>query len=84
LKAAFRSLHSNDELLEGLAMEYMDGVLPPNLREKLRMLQRKPAGERLHSSEEAAQLLLRSHQSIELKIRQLAEARAAAQAEEAE
>jgi len=84
LKAAFRSLHSNDELLEGLAMEYMDGVLPPNLREKLRMLQRKPAGERLHSTEEAAQLLLRSHQSIELKIRQLAEARAAAQAEEAE
>ncbi len=79
LKAAFRSLHSEDELLESLAMEYLDGVLPANLRDKLRLLERRPVQASKHSTEEAARLLLQSHQSIEIKLRQLAEARAAAE-----
>lgn len=32
LKAAYRAVHSDDRLLRGLALDYLDGVLPEDLR----------------------------------------------------
>jgi len=32
LKVAFQAMHTDDRLLRGLAMEYLDSVLPPSLR----------------------------------------------------
>jgi hypothetical protein len=35
LQIAFRSLHSEDRRLRGTALEYLEGVLPANIRERL-------------------------------------------------
>lgn len=35
LKIAFRALHSDDRMFRGLALEYVDNVLPPRLRNRL-------------------------------------------------
>ena len=35
LQIAFRSLHSDDAYLRGTALEYLDGVLPPAIRQGL-------------------------------------------------
>lgn len=35
LRVAFRGLHSTDQNLKGTALEYLDGVLPQGLRERL-------------------------------------------------
>jgi ATP:ADP antiporter, AAA family len=35
LQIAFRSLHSEDKRLRGTALEYLEGVLPANIRERL-------------------------------------------------
>jgi ATP:ADP antiporter, AAA family len=35
LQIAFRSLHSEDAFLRGTALEYLDGVLPPAIRQRL-------------------------------------------------
>lgn len=35
LRIAFRSLHSDDRQLRGTALEYLDGVLPPSIRQRL-------------------------------------------------
>jgi hypothetical protein len=38
LKTAFRALNSNDEMLNALSMEYVDGLLPQGPRERFRRL----------------------------------------------
>jgi hypothetical protein len=35
LQVAFRGIRSDDASLRGLALEYLDGVLPPSIRAKL-------------------------------------------------
>jgi hypothetical protein len=35
LLIAFRSLHTEDAYLRGTALEYLDGVLPPEIRQRL-------------------------------------------------
>jgi hypothetical protein len=35
VQVALRSLHTDDEKLRGTALEYLDGVLPPAIRERL-------------------------------------------------
>jgi hypothetical protein len=35
LQVAFRGIRSDDASLRGLALEYLDGVLPPAIRAKL-------------------------------------------------
>ena len=35
LQIAFRSLQTDDQQLQGTALEYLDGMLPPRIRERL-------------------------------------------------
>jgi len=35
LHIAFRSLHSEDKYLRGTSLEYLEGVLPPSIRQGL-------------------------------------------------
>jgi len=69
LKAAFRSLHAEDEALRALALEYLDGVLPRGLGARLRSMLQEPAGAETRSVDEVVGELLRSHASIELSLR---------------
>lgn len=69
VKIAFRALHTDDKLLRGLAVEYLDGVLPPGLRERLWAVvepnsEIPPAG----PDHDALADLLRCHQSLLLII----------------
>jgi len=68
LKAAFRSLHAEDEALQALALEYLDGVLPAGLGAKLRALLERPAGRETRRVEEVVEALLESHASIEMSL----------------
>lgn len=69
LKAAFRSLHADDEALRALALEYLDGVLPRGLGPRLRELLQQPPGAGPHEVSEVVDALLRSHASIEMSLR---------------
>lgn len=65
LKVSFRALHSEDHILRGLAMEYMDSILPENLRERMRtMIKTTPEPASHVTPEEALQRLLDSHASL--------------------
>jgi AAA family ATP:ADP antiporter len=68
LQIAFRSLHSNDKYLRGTALEYLEGVLPAHIRQRLwpfvvHWRVSRPAQPR----DEIIADLLRSSQSITLK-----------------
>jgi HEAT repeat protein len=68
LQIAFRSLHSDDKQLRGTALEYLEGVLPASIRERLWpfLVYRRP--ERLAPvHDDIMANLLRSSQSITLK-----------------
>lgn len=79
LKAAFRSLHADDEALRALALEYLDGVLPRGLGTRLRALLQQPPGAESHNAEQVVDQLLRSHASIEMSLRRKLEAEQAPQ-----
>jgi ATP/ADP translocase len=70
LRIAFRGLHAGDSKLRGIALEYLESVLPPAVREPLwpfvedtRTQQRES-----RSNEEILATLVRSHESIELDL----------------
>jgi hypothetical protein len=68
LQIAFRSLHSPDKQLRGTALEYLEGVLPASIRERLWpfLVYRRPEHPApLH--DEIMANLLRSSQSVTLK-----------------
>jgi AAA family ATP:ADP antiporter len=71
IKIAFRVLHTDNKTLRGLAAEYLDSILPENIRERLWMMvepalaQKRTEGE---SGQEALDKLLRSHESLMLII----------------
>jgi hypothetical protein len=67
LRIAFRSLHSEDRHLRGTALEYLEGVLPPEIRQRLwpfvvnrRPMQPAPSPSRVMAD------LLRSSRSVTL------------------
>jgi len=68
LKAAFRSLHSDDAGLQALALEYLDGVLPAGPGAKLRALLERPAKGEARDVEQVVDALLKSHASIEMSL----------------
>jgi len=78
LRISFRALHTGDEMLRGTALEYLDSVLPPAVRERLRpMLEDKRPKEREpRTHDEVLAALLRSHESIQAKLVELREKRA--------
>ncbi len=67
IKIAFRVLHTDNKTLRGLAAEYLDSILPQNIRERLwtmvepGLAQKHAEGE---SGREALDKLLRSHESL--------------------
>jgi len=68
LQIAFRSLHSDDKQLRGTALEYLEGVLPASIRQRLWpfLVYRRP--ERLAPlHDDVVANLLRSNASVTLK-----------------
>jgi hypothetical protein len=73
LQIAFRGLHTDDQNLRGTALEYLEGVLPPPIREKLwpYLEDGRKAPSTTRPREQILQDLLRSHQSIMLNLEEL-------------
>jgi ATP/ADP translocase len=70
LQIAFRGLHSGDENLHGIALEYLESVLPPTVRDALwpYLEDRRPSRREPRSREEILATLIRSHESIQLQL----------------
>ena len=73
LRVSFRGLHTDDQALRGTALEYLEGVLPSDIRQPLWpfLEDRRPKAASTRSHEEALDALLRSHQSIQLNLESL-------------
>ena len=68
LLIAFRSLHSDDAYLRGTALEYLDGVLPPEIRQRLwPFLVRSRARRGAAPRTDAIASLLRSSRSLTVR-----------------
>jgi hypothetical protein len=73
LQIAYRGLHTSDPGLRGTALEYLEGVLPPDIRERMwPFIGGAPADARPERSREAIlEDLLRSNESILLNLEEL-------------
>jgi hypothetical protein len=73
LQIAFKGLHTDDPLLRGTALEYLEGALPPEVRTALwpflESERTQPAPKR--SRDEILDALMQSHQSIEINLARL-------------
>jgi hypothetical protein len=71
LKVVFRALHTDDRLLRGLALEYLEAALPDHIRGKLaHIVEEAPRGQPRRSSEEILASLMQSNQSVVLRIQE--------------
>jgi len=70
---SFRSLYTDDQNLQGTALEYLEGVLPPPIRERLWpfLEDRRPAARPARPRDEILADLLRSNHSIMLNLEEL-------------
>ncbi|GAB4231393.1 MAG: hypothetical protein Kow00109_03530 [Acidobacteriota bacterium] len=71
---AFRGLHTDDPTLRGTALEYLESILPPSIKEPLWQFLEAPATAAARASrrhEEAMQALLQSSDSINLCLEEL-------------
>lgn len=84
LQIAFRALHTEDQQLQGTALEYLEGVLPAPIRERLWpfLEDRRPVSHPARPRDEILADLLRSNQSIMLNLEELKRRAGAAQAAE--
>jgi ATP:ADP antiporter, AAA family len=73
LQLAFRSLHTEDQYLQGTALEYLESVLPPPIRQPLwpYLEDRRPARRPARPVDEILADLLRSNQSIVINLEEL-------------
>jgi hypothetical protein len=73
LQIAFRSLHTDDRYLQGTALEYLESVLPPAVRQPLwpYLEDRRPSARPTRPREEVLADLLRSNQSILINLEEL-------------
>jgi hypothetical protein len=73
LQIAYRGVHTNDPVLRGTALEYLEGVLPPDIRDRLwPFLSDRPRGQRDgRPRDEILADLLRSNESIMLNLEEL-------------
>ena len=72
LQLAFRGLQTDDEHLRGTALEYLDSVLPGQIRQRLwPFLEHRPSRRATRPPEEAIAALLRSNKSIMLNLEEL-------------
>jgi hypothetical protein len=81
LQIAFRSLHTDNEQLQGTALEYLDGVLPAAIKQRLwPFIERRPVNRPARPRDEVMAELLRSNHSIVLNLEELRRAPAMASA----
>lgn len=72
LQIAFRSLHTDDEHLQGTALEYLEGVLPAPIRQRLwPFLERRAVRRPARPRDEVIANLLRSNHSILMNLEDL-------------
>jgi hypothetical protein len=73
LQIALRGLHTDDQNLRGTALEYLESVLPPVIRDPLWpfLEDRRPVGRAIRPREEILADLARSNQSIMLNLEEL-------------
>ncbi|HKB10983.1 MAG TPA: hypothetical protein VKD69_10025 [Vicinamibacterales bacterium] len=72
LQIAFRSLHTDNEQLQGTALEYLDGVLPAAIRQRLwPFIELRPVHRPTRPRDEVMAELLRSNLSIMLNLEEL-------------
>jgi AAA family ATP:ADP antiporter len=73
LQIAFRGLHVQDPLLRGTALEYLESVLPQEIRSRLWpfLEDSRPAGQPLRTRDEIVADLVRSNDSIMLNLADL-------------
>jgi ATP:ADP antiporter, AAA family len=72
LQIAFRSLHTDDEQLRGTALEYLEGVLPAAIRQRLWPFLDPPAlRQTSRPKDDVIADLLRSHHSININLESL-------------
>jgi len=72
LQIAFRSLYTDDEQLQGTALEYLESVLPPAIRQRLwPFIERRAVARSARPREEVMAELLRSNHSITLNLEEL-------------
>ena len=75
LQIAFKGLHTTHEHLRGTALEYLEGVLPPAIRDALwpYLEDNRPSdgGGRRRDRDEIVAELLQSHESIMVNLREL-------------
>jgi hypothetical protein len=68
-KIAFRSLHTDDAALRGLAIEYLDSVLPDQVRDGLwTLIETTPSAHLPHTTQDPLGELLRAHESLVVEI----------------
>jgi len=85
LQIAFRGLYTDDRTLQGTALEYLEGILPAPIRERLWPFieDRRAAGQPVRPREEILADLLKSNQSIMITLDEMKRRAAAAKAAEA-
>jgi AAA family ATP:ADP antiporter len=84
LQIAFRSLHTDNGQLQGTALEYLDGVLPNAIRQRLwPFIERRPMNRPARPRDEVMAELLRSNHSIMLNLEELRQRAAEAFADSA-
>jgi hypothetical protein len=73
LLIALRGLHASDENLRGTALEYLESILPPRIREPLWpfLEDHRSVGRTIRSREDILADLVRSNQSIMLNLEEL-------------
>jgi hypothetical protein len=73
LQIAFRGLHTDDQNLRGTALEYLEGILPPPIRQRLWpfLEDRRPLERQGRAHDDILADLLRSNRSIVLNLEEL-------------
>jgi len=75
LKIAFHGLHTEDNHLRGTALEYLDSILPPDIRQRLWPLLEKtdavPTSSDSRPREELLAELMKSNHSIQISLEQM-------------
>ena len=79
LQLAFRSLHTDDQYLQGTALEYLESILPATIRQPLwpYLEDRRPARRAARPADQVLADLLRSNQSILISLEELKQRAAA-------
>jgi len=69
LKVAFQAMHTDDRLLRGLALEYLDSVLPPSLHHVQTFFEKtEPAAGTPETAKDLTSRLMDARQSVSLKL----------------